>query len=97
MPGGPNSRSGLQRDLAVLDRTGVAAHDADDGLAAHGLGDELLGRSGDERESAADFVRRVAHEVAVERQQIRCHVRRVQEHAAEHDRAERVHAQVEAR
>ena len=49
----------LERRLAVVDRAGVAAHDADDRLAPHRLGHEVLGRRGDEREAAAHLVGRL--------------------------------------
>ena len=48
------------RLLALLDRTGVADDHADHRLAARGLGHEVLGRGGDERETAAHLVAGVA-------------------------------------
>lgn len=84
------------QDLFALVRvTGVADDDGDDGLAAHRLGHELLGRRGDERHTAPNLVRRGEDEVAPEPRHVGCHCSRVHEHAAEHDRSDRVQPEVE--
>src|SRR5919206_3437615 len=59
------------------------------------LGNELLGRRGDEREAAADLVRRLLHEVAIEAHELSGCRARMQYHPGEHDRAHRVEAKLE--
>ncbi len=93
--GGPELAQRPEHLVALGGITHVEHDDADDGLAAHRLGHELLRRRGDERHAAADLVGRGEDEVAVEAHELARHRRRVHELAGEHDRADRVQTEVE--
>ena len=83
------------RLLALLDRAGVADDHADHRLPRAGSGTNSSGGAVMNARPVPTSSGASRHEVAVEAHQVAGHRGRVEQHAAEHDRADLVQAEVE--